>query len=81
MKIGNKLKAFAEKCVELTWWMSVQDPPIYMDDGKDVTLHNPDIYRAYTKSGTEIDYIVWPALLLYEGGAVLMKGVAQYKKK
>jgi hypothetical protein len=33
--------------------------------------------KPYTTSGTFVDYIVWPALLLYKNGPVLVKGVAQ----
>lgn len=36
-----------------------------------------DVYRYYTKSGNYINFIIWPALLLYKNGPVLVKGVAQ----
>ncbi|KAH3831012.1 hypothetical protein DPMN_104271 [Dreissena polymorpha] len=35
----------------------------------------------YTASGTELDYVVWPAMLLHEGGPILFKGIAQFKEK
>lgn len=41
------------------------------------TLLNRDVYQPHTRSGTHVDYVVWPALLLHEGGPVLAKGVAQ----
>uniref|UniRef100_A0A8W8KQN8 Mitochondria-eating protein C-terminal domain-containing protein n=1 Tax=Magallana gigas TaxID=29159 RepID=A0A8W8KQN8_MAGGI len=55
-------------------------PPIHLsaripDDGR----MNNDIFRAYMKSGTEVDYIVWPVMYLYENGPVLNKGIAQPK--
>lgn len=70
----DRLAAYAMKCIELSWWMCVQDPPVYMcsniDSHKD--------FRAYTKSGGTVDYIVWPTLKLQEG-ATLFKGIAQFK--
>lgn len=62
--------------------MRVQDPPVTIEwsvpsDGK----FNTDMYRAYTKSGDHVEYVVWPAIYLHEGGPVLMKGVAQGIKR
>lgn len=75
-----KTTRFAERCVELCWFMQTNRPPIHLsacipDDGK----MNTDIFRAYMKSGTEVDYIVWPVMYLYENGPVLNKGIAQPK--
>lgn len=71
---------FAERCVELCWFMQTTQPPIHLsahipDDG----MMDADIFKAYMKSGTEIDYIVWPVMHLYENGPVLNKGIAQPK--
>ena len=38
---------------------------------------NKLLYKAYTKRGTFIEFVVWPALLLNENGPLLCKGVAQ----
>lgn len=37
---------------------------------------NKNHYTAYTKSGSRIDYIVWPIMFLHQNGPVLCKGVA-----
>lgn len=71
---------FAERCVELCWFMQTTQPPIHLStcfpaDG----MKNNDIFRAYMKSGKEVDYIVWPVMYLYENGPVLNKGIAQPK--
>lgn len=70
---------YSAKAVELTWWMCVQDPPVYMcsTDGSPGDYKN--LYRAYTKSGNVVDFYVWPALRLYKDGGVLAKGVVQYQ--
>uniref|UniRef100_A0A8W8KUD0 Mitochondria-eating protein n=1 Tax=Magallana gigas TaxID=29159 RepID=A0A8W8KUD0_MAGGI len=75
-----KTAHFAERCVELCWFMQTTQPPIHLsahipDDG----MMDADIFKAYMKSGTEIDYIVWPVMHLYENGPVLNKGIAQPK--
>jgi hypothetical protein len=61
--------------------MVAQDPPVCLKppEEKDSDF-NRDDYREYTNSGKKIDYVVWPALLLHEGGPLLSKGVAQPKK-
>lgn len=76
----TKTTHFAERCVELCWFMQTTQPPIHLsaripDDGR----MNNDIFRAYMKSGTEVDYIVWPAMYLHENGPLLSKGIAQPK--
>jgi hypothetical protein len=32
-------------------------------------------FKEFTKSGTKVDYLVWPALYLYKDGPLLSKGV------
>jgi hypothetical protein len=41
------------------------------------SVFNADMYKAYTVSGTHVDFVVWPPLLLHEHGPILAKGVAQ----
>ncbi|KAH3834020.1 hypothetical protein DPMN_107338 [Dreissena polymorpha] len=59
--------------------MSVQDPPCVFDEVKTPAPFDTDRYRSYTKWGTTMEYVVWPTMLLNEGGPMLMKGVAQGK--
>lgn len=60
----------------------IQDPPLYLDVAplKGDKL-NKDTHKEYTKSGTVIKYVVWPALYLYctdkKKGPLLSKGVVQ----
>lgn len=75
-----KTTHFAERCVELCWFMQTTRPPIHLSASipTDGRMKN-DVLRAYTKSGTNVDYIVWPVIYLYENGPVLNKGIAQPK--
>lgn len=76
-KFSNVLN-FARDVVEVCWWMRCTHPPVHLDfsipvDGK----FSPELYKAYTKSGQTIDYVVWPVMYLHEHGPLLSKGVAQ----
>ncbi|XP_053394462.1 uncharacterized protein LOC128555630 isoform X2 [Mercenaria mercenaria] len=82
-QLPARLKAvdlFATKALELTWWMCVQDPPIYLCPTPENENEEFDksLYKAYTKSGITPDFFVWPALRLYKEGGILAKGVVQY---
>jgi hypothetical protein len=60
--------------------MNSQDPPVILDtsyvDGKSF---DADKFKTYTKCGKQVDYVVWPPMLLHKGGPMLCKGVAQGK--
>lgn len=71
---------FYEKCVELCWYMAIQDPVMYLDENTSPgTEIDKNTYREFTKSGEKVMYVVWPALYLHEDGPVLYKGVVQVK--
>ncbi|XP_052076577.1 uncharacterized protein LOC127714537 [Mytilus californianus] len=70
------LQPYVDKCIELCWYSAISDPPlVYTFEAK----QNMDDFRGYTKSGDEIDYVVWPSMYLHEYGPLLYKGVVQYK--
>ncbi|CAC5413590.1 unnamed protein product [Mytilus coruscus] len=70
------LQPYVNKCIELCWYSAISDPPlVYAFEAKT----NVDDFRGYTKSGDEIDYVVWPSMYLHEYGPLLYKGVVQHK--
>lgn len=76
-KFSNVL-SFAKDVVEVCWWMRCTHPPVHLDCSIPVDRKfSPELYKAYTKSGQTIDYVVWPVMYLYEHGPLLSKGVAQ----
>ncbi|XP_060569841.1 uncharacterized protein LOC132728251 [Ruditapes philippinarum] len=76
----KKLRSYTTRCIELCWLMHVQTPPIVIDTcAKPGSNFDTSRYKQYTKAGKKIDFVVWPVLLLEEGGAILCKGVAQGK--
>lgn len=76
--ISQKIPFFVKKCFELCWFMVVQDPPVVLAPViRPCDPFDTNHYKAYTKTGANVDYVVWPALLLHKNGPVLTKGVAQ----
>ncbi|KAK3602819.1 hypothetical protein CHS0354_026370 [Potamilus streckersoni] len=74
----KQVEIYSKKCFQLCWLMSIQDPPVVLS--KDPTrgsCFDTNIYRLFTHSGDKFDYVVWPALLLYNDGPIIVKGVAQ----
>ncbi|XP_053400220.1 uncharacterized protein LOC128545988 [Mercenaria mercenaria] len=74
------LKPFIKKCIFLGWMMVVQSPPMILAECKPGENFQKEAYKEYTQRGSIINYVVWPALLLNQGGPVVGKGVAQAKK-
>jgi hypothetical protein len=74
------LKPFILKCVYLCWMMTVQSPRMVLHahptERSDVPF-DKGLYKEYITSGPVVKYVVWPALLLQEGGPLVCKGVAE----
>ena len=73
-----EMKPFIKRCLFIGWMMVVASPPLcFHTEPRPNDPLNTDVYKAYTCSGKHVKYVVWPALLLHEGGPVITKGVAQ----
>ena len=60
--------------------MVLQSPPVYIDFCDKYTKgsdFNNDVFRSYTRSGTELDFVVRPPLYHHEDGQLLLEGVAE----
>ena len=57
--------------------MAIQDPPMDMKFS-DIKLGD---VKAYTRSGEEVEFVVWPPLYLQEKGSLMSKGIAQFRSK
>ncbi|KAK3602856.1 hypothetical protein CHS0354_026416 [Potamilus streckersoni] len=75
------LSIFAHNCASIIWWMSVQDPPMYLSwiQDNEHSAFNKEEYKTYTRPGTHVDYCVWPVIYLQKGGPILCRGIAQGK--
>ncbi|KAH3843440.1 myosin-9-like isoform X2 [Dreissena polymorpha] len=73
----HELMPYISLCFELSWCMASQEPPMYLlfkvRHGLDI---EPDKFDTYQSNGKRVDYILWPAVFLEEGGACLQRGVA-----
>ncbi|XP_053399063.1 uncharacterized protein LOC123556866 [Mercenaria mercenaria] len=75
---AGRVPDFVAACFNMCWLMAVQDPPIVFSQNVDHgDTFNTDMYKAYTRTGNKVDFVVWPALNLHTNGPVLCKGVAQ----
>lgn len=76
------VKKFAAGCTKVTWCMVVQSPPMHIVcNGSSGSTLDRNLFSEYTQQGEKLDFIVWPAVLIENDGALLSKGVAQPLKK
>ncbi|XP_052077707.1 uncharacterized protein LOC127715637 isoform X3 [Mytilus californianus] len=78
---GSK-KDFVRKCSELCWYMISSDPPmaIEYENFKNKSMDS-NKFNKYNRTGTIVEYVVWPVLLLHIDGPVLAKGTVQTNHK
>ncbi|XP_062586473.1 uncharacterized protein LOC134248061 isoform X2 [Saccostrea cucullata] len=75
--LGDELKHYVHRCSELCWLMNIQDPPLVLHfNAAAGEPFDKMLFSHYTRSGTVVDYVVWPAVM-YENGTVYRKGVLQ----
>ena len=69
---------YIQKCSELCWRMQITDPPLCLKfDVKNGENFDKNLYNAFTKNGSRIEYLVWPILFLHKSGPMMAKGVAE----
>ncbi|KAL3878893.1 hypothetical protein ACJMK2_031221 [Sinanodonta woodiana] len=78
VETNSPLHQFTDRCVEIAWLMCLQDPPMFMETCRPGDVKS-DKYKSYTRSGRVIQYCVWPCVLQYRDGPLMMKGVAQMR--
>ena len=72
---------YMQNCIAVCWFMAVQDPAVYIDTTSKIpTTFDENYYKAYTRAGKKIQFIVWPVLYLHKDGPLMGKGVAQGSK-
>lgn len=74
---GGVMETYANKTVDIAWWLNIQDPPVYMCPTTSKSF-DCSLYDAYTKPGKSPNFFVWPALKLSKDGELLTKGIVQY---
>ncbi|XP_060078881.1 uncharacterized protein LOC132558351 [Ylistrum balloti] len=80
--LNEGVTRYAEKCVDLCWLCAIQDPPIeFTYNVKGGEKVDTQYFRLYDRSGETVEYLVWPAMLLHQDGAILVRGVVQAVKR
>ncbi|KAK3099264.1 hypothetical protein FSP39_001848 [Pinctada imbricata] len=70
----KRLIEYIDKCMELSWYMSVQDPPMSLVLALKGDKMDTAEYCYHGKKGKIVDMCVWPSLHLHEGGPLVSKG-------
>ena len=76
----TSLKKFTDETFDVCMLMCLQDPLVVIESDEPGAKFDTNTYKAYTISGKFVDYVVWPALRLHQGGPLLGKGIAQGRK-
>ncbi|XP_076071199.1 uncharacterized protein LOC143042663 [Mytilus galloprovincialis] len=74
--IGKEIKEYVDNCVNLIWYMCIQQPPMEIVWGKRGEKFNKEMFRFSGKKGTKFRLIVWPAVLYFKDGALAAPGYA-----
>ncbi|XP_045203860.2 uncharacterized protein LOC123556869 isoform X2 [Mercenaria mercenaria] len=72
----NVIQTYISHCVWIGWYCAVQDPPLVLSVSTS-SKFDTTLFKDYTSRGRYVQFVVWPALYLHEGGPLLSKGVAQ----
>ncbi|XP_056012440.1 uncharacterized protein LOC125679542 isoform X2 [Ostrea edulis] len=65
---------YARKCVELCWYMCVQDPPMVIITPQKGEEIDKGLFSFHGRRGKTVEVCVWPALLLHDNGPLVCKG-------
>lgn len=69
---------FLRKCSELFWLMYISDPQLVIEyENVEGKVMDTNKFNKYDRTGTIIEFVVWPVLLLHKDGPVLAKGTVQ----
>ncbi|XP_060077651.1 uncharacterized protein LOC132557173 [Ylistrum balloti] len=73
-----RMKSYIYSCIQISWDMLLQKPPIYLDfDMVTGCQIDPEVCGVYSYRGSTVEYMVWPVVYHHHGGPVLMKGIVQ----
>lgn len=73
-QLVDRLSNYLDKCVEITWLMSVHDPPLRFVLARRDEQIDMSKFMYFRVKGKVTEYTIWPALVLYHGGPVIRHG-------
>ncbi|XP_033743556.1 uncharacterized protein LOC117329638 [Pecten maximus] len=71
---ADAIHKYVDRCIELIWLMSVQDPPMYLVSAEKGDKVRTDLFTYYGSKGKVVESTVWPAVLLHSNGPIISKG-------
>lgn len=74
---NRQVLAYVKRCVEITWYMVIQETPmVLVCKVNRKSEFDTNLFRYYSAHGDQFDFVVWPALLMYSNGPIIIKGFA-----
>lgn len=69
---------YVERSVKICRSMSIQSKPMLLDFGPEQNANlNSTIFRTYKATGSKVNFVVWPAMILQENRELLSKGIVE----
>ena len=69
-----RVVSYVTKCVELCWYMCMQDPPMELAVPKRGDTVDKNLFSFHGRKGRVVSCCVWAALLLHKDGPLVSKG-------
>lgn len=73
-QLPKPILEYVNACIEITWLMCIQDPPMVITWASERETINTNYYKCYKTSGNTVKLCVWPLLLLHSKGPTVSKG-------
>lgn len=80
-QLPKPILAYIDACVEITWLMCIQDPPMVITWATEGEVINTNYYKLFQTSGSIVKTCVWPVLLLHNRGPIVSKGYVLPQKR
>ncbi|XP_062613486.1 uncharacterized protein LOC134275231 isoform X1 [Saccostrea cucullata] len=77
----ERVVTYVSKCVELCWYMCMQDPPMELVFPQKGDTMDKNLFSHHGRKGKVVDICVWAALLLHREGPVVCKGYVLPEEK
>ncbi|CAC5404543.1 unnamed protein product [Mytilus coruscus] len=75
-KISKELVSYVEQCVDLIWYMCIQQPPMEIRWAVKGDKFNKEQFRFSGRKGKKYRMTVWPAVFLHKEGPLVAPGYA-----
>ncbi|XP_052077540.1 uncharacterized protein LOC127715520 isoform X2 [Mytilus californianus] len=75
-KISKELISYVEQCVDLIWYMCIQQPPMEIRWAVKGEKFNKEQFRFSGRKGKKYRMTVWPAVFLHKEGPLVAPGYA-----